>query len=722
HVQVLLCETSRAPTHDKAPAIQMTNNSEVGIKRELQYFIEVLEGAAKIPARKRQIRIAPIFQAISEHAYQFGLAEHELYRLVRLITAKTELDQRSIINLIKHLYPSNRVDNGVIIYIINTLGQAKGSPPPSVQAALVRWVTAIYYILQEPAILSRFYGVLFNHLDVISLRPVLCQLLSVVTRRKHVRPFRIQRLLNLVHQTTSEPALISLLRVYKKFCPGITLKPKSIRMPLWIRTDMEWQQRLWVIQQKNQAIPRQSSQNDGFRILRYTLSGERKAAIPEVHTFHVVEDSRTLEEIHSASELVQCLEVIESPSQMVAALQNPALQRYLQLASPAESQFRFEFCLMGYFEEEVQRFREGFGPSTAFSELFAGLSGYMRSSKASLLVMERFFQVYLPLWNGQPDFRHILSMLSYLPLQSFPEPCKSILSVLQQDVLTSAEVPLEALLGFYTSLAQHWMSPKFSAHGGNTPRGLMNSSAVCNLIEHVSVLAESALAAALPAEAAIVSFYESIADLVTMQISEQKQILPPILPSKSLIYLLLSRSSLSQFSRLCDLLVTYKRCFEKQEVEVTRTYQPDATELLNGYFMDICNMLWRSRALNTSDANAKGLLCPDSVISSLQYYIPNVERDYSLHIIFDLSHNALIALMSQAAFLLLENGSQAGTTKERRLHAGPVTQRSLVVLEKEGGLALSWKKYRLEVLEWLKRHGINGMTQFLFATMKDLTK
>jgi centromere protein I len=337
-------------------------------------------------------------------------------------------------------------------------------------------------------------------------------------------------------------------------------------------------------------------------------------------------------------------------------------------------------------------------------------------------VVEKFLRIYIPLWNASSDLGAILKLMSFLPPQQFSELQHHMLSALERSVFSGAEAPFDALFGFYASLAQRWMNSRSSAFTRRTPRGFLKSNALYDLCQHVSALSESALAANQPTQSAIVNFYEQLADLTTEQISQRKQVIPPILPPQSLLYSLATTTSLSQLSRLCALLVTYKRCFEKQEAGVTRVYQANITELLNGYLMDICNMIWRSRALNASDANAAGILCPGEVTSGLQSYLTKVERDYNVHTIFDLSHNPMTAALAQNAFSALEEEAQNLTGADMPLHGGPLTQRSLVVLEKEGGLALSWKEYRLEILSNLERQGLDGMKKLMFATMKDLLK
>jgi centromere protein I len=88
------------------------------------------------------------------------------------------------------------------------------------QAALLRWLVMVYNVLEDYTALLQLYGVLFNLLDMFNLRYVcatsqsrmqakgiddvrwltqrfrshLAHLLALLTRRIHVKPFRIQKL------------------------------------------------------------------------------------------------------------------------------------------------------------------------------------------------------------------------------------------------------------------------------------------------------------------------------------------------------------------------------------------------------------------------------------------------------------------------------------------------------------------------------------------------
>jgi centromere protein I len=53
-------------------------------------------------------------------------------------------------------------------------------------------------------------------------------------------------------------------------------------------------------------------------------------------------------------------------------------------------------------------------------------------------------------------------------------------------------------------------------------------------------------------------------------------------------------------------------------------------------------------------------------------------------------------------------------------HAGPVTQKSLALLDIQGGVSIAWSEYRLEVLRWMETHGAGGVSALMFCTMKHL--
>jgi centromere protein I len=110
---------------------------------------------------------------------------------------------------VRNLYPASKVPDSIVCKLIGSLGHGRNKPSYATQAALLKWVVMIYEILENQTVLARLYSVLFNLLDTIATRyslssrvqiraddprPQLCHVLSLITRRRHVRPFRIQAL------------------------------------------------------------------------------------------------------------------------------------------------------------------------------------------------------------------------------------------------------------------------------------------------------------------------------------------------------------------------------------------------------------------------------------------------------------------------------------------------------------------------------------------------
>ena len=83
---------------------------------------------------------------------------------------RTELDQSSATTLLRNLYPQGKVANDAVLLAVGALGPGQARPPAATQAGLVRWLGAVQGVMAEPEFLVRVYGVLFNLLDMVSLR------------------------------------------------------------------------------------------------------------------------------------------------------------------------------------------------------------------------------------------------------------------------------------------------------------------------------------------------------------------------------------------------------------------------------------------------------------------------------------------------------------------------------------------------------------------------
>lgn len=223
----------------------------------------------------------------------------------------------------------------------------------------------------------------------------------------------------------------------------------------------------------------------------------------------------------------------------------------------------------------------------------------------------------------------------------------------------------------------------------------------------------------------ILDFYEVFVRLVTDE--TLRHFIRIELPASSLIYALFFSSCLANVSRLCYVLACYKRGFEAAMAIRTRsdgTFRIDAlsydrayVNLYNGYLMDICNCLWRSRAFSNAETNAHGCLIPRSTVDSLASYVSSVDRSSTLASLFGLSHSPTLCYQSIRRVRELEDKELEGGARIRTRHAGPVNQASLVRLATSGGMNLSWQDYRIGVLNSLSAKGLPGVAELLKCTM-----
>lgn len=129
-----------------------------------------LDAAARLPAKQRAVKINKVLERLTTAAYEDGLPVHALETLVDLITLPNELDQASIVAIIRNLYPEGRVSKSIVLKVVGSLGHGRTKPSLTAQAAMLKWIIMVYEVLDDQKILSQLYGFLFNLLDTIALR------------------------------------------------------------------------------------------------------------------------------------------------------------------------------------------------------------------------------------------------------------------------------------------------------------------------------------------------------------------------------------------------------------------------------------------------------------------------------------------------------------------------------------------------------------------------
>ncbi|UKZ70172.1 uncharacterized protein TrAtP1_011170 [Trichoderma atroviride] len=691
--------------------------------KEIDALIRDVAAAAKLPAKSRMGDIRPTVASLASLAYENGLLPEALDELIDLVVTPSHLDQASRNAIVRNLYPVSRVSRDIAIRVIGALGHGALKPSLNIQVALLKWLIMIHHVLETPAVFAQAYSLLFNLLNTAAIRPNLCHLLALITRRKHVRPFRIQALLNLSRQTANDPYLIGLLRVYKDYYPEIILgELVRGRASAFKHPDISWKERLQEVQEAYALQAEKNSQAvlDGFRVNRPTGRGRGNRVVPAVHTSHATENSVTLEEVENITGFVQNIDRIELPNQLVAVLADPLLQKLLLLRPNAEAYQR----VANWLNSVLQNVIDGDADEAVLWDVLDVVKEFVVQSKSIPPVILGFFATFFQQWNGSGQHGSILQILSFTPLVGFQELYERILQPLELAILDNTPGSQEEILSLYTNILRHWTAILQSSD----PVPAHANTSITALIRHTGRLSLTLLQTS-PTESvniAIIEFYEQAIHLVNDD--SLKYYIRIELPPSELIYTFLFSSSVATMSRLCGILACYKKGFEMAMSTKARndgsnridalSYDRAYVNLYNGYLMDICNCFWRSRAFSDADTNSHGCLMPRPTVADLTAYVSSVDKAFSLPSLLTLSYSPVLCFQSIRSVRDLEDAAIGSSDSAiRTRHAGPVTQNSLSKLTVAGGIQLSWQDYRIEVLRSLAEKSLGGIAELLKNTM-----
>ncbi|ESZ92293.1 Mis6 domain-containing protein [Sclerotinia borealis F-4128] len=717
----------------------MTMDSPFGDEQNVDDILDDLENASRIPAKQRSVKISRHVERLCSRAYEEGLSNASLEKLIDIITLPNELDQGSIGSLIRHLYPTSKVTGAIVIKVVGSLGHGQAKPSYAAQAALLKWIVLVYDVLENQKVLSQLYAVLFNLLDTIALRyfqvpthakglslaanvgrSQLCHVLSLITRRKHVRPFRIQCLMQWTRKAGHDPVLVGLLRVYKDYYPEVIVgDATSGRASVFTHPNREWRARLGEIQEdhlrriEDELVP--TPQN--FRVSRKSVKERKHGVLPEVHTSYAQDTPFTLEEVEEVDEFVQNLEKIELPNQLVAAINDPLLQKLLHLRSSEATLKRIDYWLLAFFEDQLENSQSS---QTQISDMLKVILRYTRSTKALPSACFSYFKSLLPCWNGTTNRDLILELLSYTLIGSFDELYQTVFCLLEDAVIDGTHESQLTLLEFYKALLNQWTLGLLL----QTSTLSNNGTDIAALISHVNELTVAILqqSSSVSTCSKILDFYEVNASLISHPTLTSKVRIAT--PSAQLVYTLYFSSNLSIIARIFNILALYKRAFEVamaprtgSAVSSNQSYPKEYVNHFNGFLMDICNCLWRSRAFYTTDVNALGCLLPELTMANLSPYISKLETSLALNSLFSISFSPALCHVAITYVRELEDQAEDGIVVR---HAGPVTQISLKKLENDGGLSISWQDYRLGILRYLEGKGFLGVGELMYNTVKHL--
>lgn len=275
------------------------------------------------------------------------------------------------------------------------------------------------------------------------------------------------------------------------------------------------------------------------------------------------------------------------------------------------------------------------------------------------------------------------------------------------------------MLSLYTNLLHNWTALLQAAD--TKPDHTMETLAA--LTRHVNSLSQTLLQASPTHETqwAVLDYHDQTLCLFDDPVL--KRYCKVEMPPASLLYSFFFSQSATTVSRLCHVMAPFKIALEySMSVKGTsteaptinaRSYRKAHVNRFNGYLMDLCNCLWRSRAFADGDADSHGCFVPRPTIAALEAYVAAVDKTLSLGTLFSPSFSPILSSHAIERLRELEDAEIEGSRTITTRHAGPVTQGSLRKLASQGGLQISWQDYRIGVLRDLDEKGLGGILSML---------
>ena len=340
----------------------------------VQEALDRVQTAADTQTKTKYSTLKPFLDTITTYAENHGLSNAALQTLVDVVRRPNSFDQKGQNAIVKSLYPASNVPSDLICTVIGCFGYGSRKASVSSQQLLLRWVLMVAEYMEQPSHLSNFYSVLFNLLDMMSIRAEICHLLAKITRRKHVRPFRIHLLQDLSKRTSQEPALLKLMYVYDKYAPGILVLDKPRKNSIdFSSADPDWVLHLERIQNTSLVISAKS--NNQLASSRFLRQNSRNAKAPS-----------TIQSADEIENFVNQLEDIQLSDMTASDLSDPVLQIYIMLTGQDASADQIDDLLNLIFHQQIEKVASGQIVTKASSKLLKSVVSFSRYTKVGTKV------------------------------------------------------------------------------------------------------------------------------------------------------------------------------------------------------------------------------------------------------------------------------------------------------------------------------------------------
>lgn len=596
-------------------------------------------------------------------AGEVGISPEHIEMLVDVIGC-SKLPKTMNHKLIKSLIPCTVVPRVAVIKTISWMSTSL--LPPDTKALLLRWMLVVFNHIDDKEILHQLYNLLFLFIENTIMRPHLCHLLYLVTRKEDVRLFRIRALLQ-IHQTSvTQSYVLGLLSVYKLYCPHlVAISIAKTRKVFFRQTDAVWSAKVRKVLNTNG--PTGSLSDNPADLLPkpadFYVAPQSKKKKPDEIALPSVQNTRSplangrklvpFSQIKSFEQLLKNVDRFELPSQVGAVLMDLNFQHILSCLPDPVLPLRIGYWLNHMlFEEFMNTYASNELRQKYLLRLLVELSEFLQEG---LPVCDNFLSTYLCIWNGTVHRSLVFKLISRCRLYQFAELNEMILEPLRQLFFASSVYFKGQMIICFTELLQNFAQVEYRRYKYtiNLQKQRASSSDylpdICSVfsleVEEFSALrtiqdfirfVDAVCVIGLQQENSnlmlihcILGFFEQVAGLYTTY-----GVPLFCVPSYGIWYTCLFHQSAMVIARLCAIVCKYREAYSAlrsssqhltEDEQINRKLSlHQSIGIINAYMTDMCDMLWRNRAFkaNSSVETIFRLVSAD-VLNQLEIQRPN---------------------------------------------------------------------------------------------------
>ncbi|XP_053811939.1 centromere protein I [Vidua chalybeata] len=613
---------------------QQYDSQEESLEQALSYFEKVQDCVA---LKKKKSVLQKHLDAVESTALKQGLPPEGFEILLNIVLSGKFADTVNTC-LLKSLIPASVIPENSVVTAVSWLCVSKCSG--NMQLLFLKWLITVFDFIDHKEQLHALYGFFFSFLQDEKLCPYICHLLYLLTRKEHVKPFRIRMLLDLQARMGMQSHLQALLSLYKLFCPEqVTITLPGKMKTYFKNSEGPWKAAITAVRQRNKG----SSPLTQAVFLGTAQPQSRKRkwnaqlVLPasSANTNHLEEDrekcfypystneSFPVEQLHTFPQLLQNIHHLEFPSQMGSVLTNPLLLHYMNCVKDESIYLRLYYWMGQMLQEECTWCVVDNPCEEEFKSFLETIYKAECFLQEGFSACEEFLYKTLPLWDGFCCRSEVLRLVSWIPLSSFSDIKSHLFDPLAQLFFTSSLYFKCSVLESLKELLQNWLNGNAiqvdseSSSLNTTLSGLVN--VVAELVHFVGWISTVALRLENNSTLLlyfILDFYGTVCDIY-LKYNVPLLIMPPA----GIFYpALLSMDSVN-LNQLCYIMYRYRTnlvaakenelCKKKilQFKFSNKTYQE-----YNQYIIAMVGCLWTSSAFQ-KDIHPQGLCMNDELLS-----------------------------------------------------------------------------------------------------------